>query len=120
VTLAAKPLGDEGDAKNHQLSRTKEKLKMDNNDFDRDVALATSLDCMTLRMEPLRQQLADGSIRTFEDFAGFVIRLGALAGRAGFSAAIEFLQALLAIGDLTDAEISLLADISETLGGDGE
>jgi len=71
-------------------------------------------------MEPLRQQLAVGAVRTFDDLVGLVVHLGYRAGRDGLDVALDFMQTLLAIPDLNDHEIALLADVVDTLGSDNE
>jgi hypothetical protein len=91
---------------------------MDNNNFDQE--LATSINDLSFNLNDLRVALAHNPSSTIEGYVDFSVRLGCLAGRAGFSAAVDFMESLLAVKDLTDAEIALLADISETLGGGGE
>ena len=94
---------------------------MSNPNFDNDHVLALAeridLDHPPLTMQPIRQILADGQIRTFEAFVDCVIQLGCRAGRNGLDVAAEFLQELLVIHDLTDDEIDLLRDVVEGLGG---
>jgi hypothetical protein len=74
-----------------------------------------------LTMAPLRQLLADGNIRTFDDVLTFILAIGARAGRSGIATAGAFIRALTAIRDLDEGEITRLLAFAEALGAfDGD